>query len=118
MKDWYKEGIKNIWLPYTQMQDHPDQLRVKSTDKSKIILENGTELIDGISSWWSACHGYNNKYIIEKTTAQLQKMPHIMLAGIANKQAYKLASRLVKFTNKDNNNLLNKVFFSDYNYFI
>ncbi len=102
-----KEGSKHIWLPYTQMKNHLTQLEVESTKGAKIFLKDGRVLIDGISSWWSVAHGYNHPHIIKEITKQLQVLPHIMLAGFANDQTYKLAYRLCKFSKME------KVFFSD-----
>ena len=102
-----KQGSKHIWLPYTQMQNHLPQLEISHAQGSKIFLKNGEILIDGISSWWSVAHGYNHPHITKEINKQLKILPHIMLAGFANEQTYKLAYRLCKFTNMD------FVFFSD-----
>jgi len=114
--NWLKKGFSNIWLPYTQMQTAKLPLAVKKTKGCNIILMDGTKLIDGISSWWSVCHGYNHPHIIKSITRQLKKMPHVMLAGLANEPAFKLAERLVKFVNKTNvkkEQKLTRVFYSD-----
>ncbi|MBU6339103.1 MAG: adenosylmethionine--8-amino-7-oxononanoate transaminase [Rickettsiales bacterium] len=100
-------GSNHIWLPYTQMQNHLPQLEVVKTKDSKIFLKDGRVLIDGISSWWSVAHGYNHPHIIKALIKQTKILPHIMLAGFANDETYKLAHRLCKFTNME------KVFFSD-----
>ena len=105
--NYIKKGQDHIWLPYTQMQSHLKQLNVKKTRGSKIYLSNNQILIDGISSWWSIAHGYNHPYIKKSIKSQLNKLPHIMLAGFANEQTYKLAYRLCQFSNMD------KCFFSD-----
>jgi adenosylmethionine-8-amino-7-oxononanoate aminotransferase len=102
-----KTGEEFIWLPYTQMKNHLPQLEVKTTKGSKIFLKDGRVLIDGISSWWSIAHGYNHPHLIKEISKQLKILPHIMLAGFANDQTYKLAHRLCKFTKMD------RVFFSD-----
>ncbi len=102
-----RKGKDYIWLPYTQMQNHLPQLEVKKTRGSKIYLKNGRTLIDGISSWWSVAHGYNHPHITKAIKSQVKKLPHIMLAGFANDETYKLAYRLCQFTNMD------KCFFSD-----
>ena len=106
--------FNNVWLPYTQMK-HVDLPPLATKTKGcKITLKNGTKLIDGISSWWSVCHGYNHPYMIKKTKQQLKKMPHIMFAGLANKPAYRLAHKLCNFINRpDNNQKLSRLFFSD-----
>ena len=109
-----QEGFDHIWLPYTQMKNTPMPPLVDTTKGNYIILNDGTKLIDGVSSWWSACHGYNHPHIIKKTAKQLKKMPHIMLAGLANEPAYRLSKRLVEFTNiNPSSPLLNRAFLSD-----
>jgi adenosylmethionine-8-amino-7-oxononanoate aminotransferase len=102
-----KEGEKHIWLPYTQMQNHLPQLEVSHTKGSEIFLKDGRVLIDGIASWWSVAHGYNHPHITREMIKQLKTLPHVMLAGLANEQTYKLAHRLCKFSEMDH------VFFSD-----
>ncbi len=66
-------------------------------------------LVDGIASWWTACHGYNHPHIVEAVTKQLQAMPHVMFGGLGHEPAYKLAARLAALLPGD----LNRVFFSD-----
>ncbi len=101
------QGAKHIWLPYTQMQNHLPQLEVESAKGSKIFLKDGRVLIDGIASWWSMAHGYNHPQIVKALTRQARILPHIMLAGFANDETYKLAYRLCQFAKMD------RVFFSD-----
>jgi adenosylmethionine-8-amino-7-oxononanoate aminotransferase len=103
------ENTNHLWLPYTQMQTAPEPLRVASTNGCRIKLEDGRELIDGISSWWSACHGYNHPHIISEMEKQLKTMPHVMFAGLIHEQAERLASRLCRITPEG----LNRVFFGD-----
>jgi adenosylmethionine---8-amino-7-oxononanoate aminotransferase len=107
--DWFTEGYRHIWMPYTQMQTSPLPQVVRSTHDTHIVLEDGRELIDGIASWWSACHGYNHPHIREAVSKQLETMPHVMMAGLSNEPAFRLASRLAKLTPGD----LNRVFFSE-----
>ncbi|HLD76698.1 MAG TPA: adenosylmethionine--8-amino-7-oxononanoate transaminase, partial [Rickettsiales bacterium] len=83
------------------------QLEIKGAKGSKIFLKDGRILIDGIASWWSMAHGYSHPHIVKAIKKQATILPHIMLAGFANDETYKLASRLAKFTG------LNRVFFSD-----
>ena len=91
MTDFIIQGKNNIWLPYTQMQIAPKQLEVVSADGVRIKLKDGRELIDGIASWWSVAHGYNNFHIISAIKNQAEILSHIMMAGLANEQTYKLA---------------------------
>lgn len=107
--NFIEKGKKHIWLPYTQMQIAPDQLEVESTKGCKIKLKDGRVLIDGIASWWSVAHGYNHPKISSAIQRQLKKLPHIMMAGLANDETYKLAFNLERITPEG----LNKVFFSD-----
>lgn len=105
--DWFELGKEYIWYPYTQMKHSVSPIKVKSTKECSITLEDGRILIDGISSWWSTCHGYNHPYIAQEVKKQIDIMPHIMFAGIAHEPAYVLAHKLAKITNLD------KVFFTD-----
>ena len=106
---WLTEGAKHLWLPYTQMQTTPMALPVVKTDGVLLTLNDGRELIDGTSSWWTAAHGYNHPHIREAVTAQLQKMPHVMLGGLAHEPALRLATRLAKLLPGD----LQHTFFSE-----
>jgi adenosylmethionine---8-amino-7-oxononanoate aminotransferase len=107
MMNHIKQGANHIWLPYSQMQNHLPQLEVKTARGSKIFLQDGRVLIDGIASWWSMAHGYNHPHLIKAIKAQANILPHIMLAGFANEQTYKLSHRLCNFSKMDH------VFFSD-----
>ena len=82
---------------------------VVSAQGCRIQLEDGRELIDGISSWWSACHGYGHPHIQAEVAKQLAVLPHIMFGGLAHEPAYTLAKRLVEITPAG----LNRVFFAD-----
>jgi len=104
---WYEQGLPHIWLPYSQMKLAPPPLPVVSTEGCEIVLADGRRLIDGISSWWSACHGYNHPHILQSVEKQLKQMPHIMLGGLVHEQALTLAKRLAAITN------LPRAFFSD-----
>jgi adenosylmethionine-8-amino-7-oxononanoate aminotransferase len=107
--NWYELGKNHIWHPYTQMKTAPTPINAIATEGVIIKLDDGRELIDGISSWWSVCHGYNHPHIMQAIGQQAAKMPHIMFAGIAHEPAYVLANKIVNITPEG----LNKVFFSD-----
>ncbi len=107
--DWASRGGDHIWLPYTQMKTTAQPLMATSTSGSRIILEEGQELIDGVASWWTACHGYNHPHIIAKMREQLERMPHIMFGGINHEPALRLAKRLAALAPGD----LDRVFFTD-----
>ena len=67
---WYA-GLDHIWLPYAQMKTTRPPLPVARTQGSRIILADGRELIDGVASWWTACHGYNHPHIRQAVERQL-----------------------------------------------
>ncbi len=91
------------------MQTEPMPAAVVRTEGSKIYLADGRVLIDGIASWWTACHGYNHPHIRQAVAAQLQTMPHVMFGGLAHEQAYRLATRLAALMPPG----LSRVFFTD-----
>jgi adenosylmethionine-8-amino-7-oxononanoate aminotransferase len=84
-------------------------LPVARTHGSRIVLADGRELIDGLASWWTACHGYNHPYIADAVRRQLSEMPHVMFGGLVHEQALRLAQRLTAMLPDD----LTRVFFSD-----
>jgi adenosylmethionine-8-amino-7-oxononanoate aminotransferase len=106
---WYQAGLAHVWLPYAQMKTARPPLPVVRTQGSRIVLSDGRELIDGIASWWTACHGYNHPHIREATERQLALMPHVMFGGLAHEQGLTLARRLTARMPGD----LARVFFSD-----
>jgi adenosylmethionine-8-amino-7-oxononanoate aminotransferase len=107
--DWYAGGLEHVWLPYAQMKTSSPPLPVVRTQGSRIVLADGRELIDGIASWWTACHGYNQAHIRHAVARQLKQMPHVMFGGLAHEQALRLAQRLAAMLPGD----LTRVFFSD-----
>ena len=109
MTGWFEAGFPHIWLPYTQMKTTPPPLPVVRTHDSTITLADGRELIDGIASWWTACHGYNHPHIRAAVEKQLREMPHAMFGGLVNEPALKLAQRLAAMLPGD----LDRVFFTD-----
>ena len=76
---------------------------------TRIVLHGGRELVDGIASWWTACHGYNHREIRAAVARQLEIMPHVMFGGLTHKPALTLAQRLAALLPGD----LDHVFFSD-----
>jgi adenosylmethionine-8-amino-7-oxononanoate aminotransferase len=107
---WYADGLDHIWLPYAQMKTVAPPLAVTATHGSRIRLTDGRELIDGIASWWTACHGYNHPHIRAAVERQLAQMPHVMFGGLVHEPALTLAQRLVGFLGPGD---LDRVFFSD-----
>lgn len=99
----------HVWLPYTQMKTALPPLEVTATHGSRIVLSDGRELIDGISSWWTACHGYNHPALLTALQKQAERMPHVMLGGLIHEPAKELAARLAAITPGD----LGRTFFSE-----
>ncbi|HKN09013.1 MAG TPA: adenosylmethionine--8-amino-7-oxononanoate transaminase [Pseudomonadota bacterium] len=106
---WYEAGLRHAWLPYAQMKTAAAPLPVIRTHGCRIVLADGRELIDGVASWWTACHGYNHPYLRAAVERQLAIMPHVMFGGLAHEQALVLARRLAALTPGD----LDRVFFSE-----
>ena len=84
---WYDPELAHVWLPYAQMKTVSPPLPVARTQGARIFLADGRELIDGIASWWTACHGYNHPHIRQAVEAQLASMPHVMFGGLVHEQA-------------------------------
>jgi len=99
----------NLWLPYSQMQTAPVPQTVTRTEGVHIHLADGRSLVDGISSWWTACHGYNHPHIAARVAAQLQAVPHVMLGGLVHRPVQDLSRRLAQLLPGD----LDYVFFSE-----
>ena len=99
----------HLWRPYTQMKTAAPPLEAVRTHGARIHLADGRTLIDGVASWWTACHGYNHPHIREAVARQLESMPHVMFGGFTHAPAERLASRLAALAPGP----LHHVFFSD-----
>ncbi|ALC24596.1 adenosylmethionine--8-amino-7-oxononanoate transaminase [Streptomyces pristinaespiralis] len=92
----------HVWHPYGPMPGRSDPLVVESASGVRLRLAEEAhgqrELVDGMSSWWSAVHGYNHPVLNEAATAQLGRMSHVMFGGLTHEPAVRLASRLVEIT--------------------
>jgi adenosylmethionine-8-amino-7-oxononanoate aminotransferase len=102
-------ALDHLWLPYAQMKTMRPPLVVARTQGCRIVLADGRELVDGVASWWTACHGYNHPHIRAAVERQLSVMPHVMLGGLVHEQALTLARRLAALLPGD----LEQVFFSE-----
>ncbi len=100
---------RHLWHPYTTMDRPLPVYPVKGASGVRLTLENGTELVDGMASWWSVIHGYNHPRLNAAVTGQLDNMAHVMFGGLTHGPAVELARKLVALTPAP----LQKVFFSD-----
>ncbi|MCI5149695.1 MAG: aminotransferase class III-fold pyridoxal phosphate-dependent enzyme, partial [Candidatus Electrothrix sp. MAN1_4] len=98
-----------IWHPYTSMQEPLPVYPVKSASNVRIMLADGQELIDGMSSWWAAIHGYNHPTLNAALSAQANKVSHIMFGGFTHEPAVELCDLLLELTPVG----LDKVFLCD-----
>ncbi|MBC9904481.1 adenosylmethionine--8-amino-7-oxononanoate transaminase [Achromobacter xylosoxidans] len=109
MPDWVAQGQPHIWLPYAQMKTATPPLPVVRSHGSRLELADGRSLIDGVASWWTACHGYNHPHIAQAVRAQLDAMPHVMFGGLTHEPALTLARRLAAMLGPG----LDRVFYTD-----
>jgi adenosylmethionine-8-amino-7-oxononanoate aminotransferase len=98
-----------VWHPYSAMDSELPVYPVDSANGVRIKLADGRELIDGMSSWWCAIHGYNHPEMNSALSKQLDNMAHIMFGGLTHEPAVTLAEKLVEITPEP----LHNVFFAD-----
>ena len=100
---------QHLWHPYASMQDPPPAYPVVSAQGTRLRLADGRELIDGMSSWWSAIHGYNHPVLNQAVIDQLGNMSHVMFGGITHPPSVDLGRKLLDICPPG----LNRIFYSD-----
>ncbi|TXB65369.1 adenosylmethionine--8-amino-7-oxononanoate transaminase [Vicingus serpentipes] len=99
---------KYIWHPFTQMKTAPLNIPIVKGEGVYIYTENGTKILDAVSSWWTNIHGHSHPYIAEAVCEQFNTLEHVIFAGFTHPKAIELSERIIGKLP-----YLNKVFFSD-----
>ena len=89
---------RHIWHPYTSMTSPLPVYPVASAEGCELILSDGRRLVDGMSSWWAAIHGYNHPQLNAAMKSQIDAMSHVMFGGITHAPAIELCRKLVAMT--------------------
>ncbi|MGQ8366702.1 adenosylmethionine--8-amino-7-oxononanoate transaminase [Glaciecola sp. 1036] len=100
---------QHIWHPYTSSIDPLPCYKVVGAQGVDLTLENGSKVIDGMSSWWACIHGYNHPVLNEAAKKQIDDFSHVMFGGLTHKPAIELCRRLLEITPEG----LNRVFLAD-----
>jgi adenosylmethionine---8-amino-7-oxononanoate aminotransferase len=100
---------EHLWHPYAAMPAAQPPLLVESASGVRLRLADGRELIDGMSSWWCAIHGYRHPALDAAARAQLERMSHVMFGGLSHEPAVELARSLLELAPAP----LEHVFFAD-----
>ena len=108
MSDLVERDQRVVWHPYAPPEASP-LFPVESASGVRLRLEDGRELVDGMSSWWSVIHGYRHPHIMEAVADQLARLPHVMFGGLTHEPAVRLCERLAAMTPAG----LDRVFLSD-----
>ena len=84
-----------LWHPYTSVVDPLPVFAAARSHHNRIVLDDGRELVDGMSSWWTAIHGYNHPRLVAAAQRQAGRMPHVMFGGLTHAPAVEMGERLL-----------------------
>ena len=104
-----ERDAKVIWHPYTQMLNARTPTPIISAKGTYLYDEDGRQYIDAVSSWWVILHGHSHPYIVERVTAQIQKLDQVIFAGFTHEPAIELAEKLLAMLPSNQE----KVFYTD-----
>ena len=100
---------QHIWHPYAKIPNAVPTHLVESADNVYLNLEGGKRVIDGMSSWWSMIHGYNNPALNQAIKTQINRVSHVMFGGLTHQPAIDLCQLLIQITPSG----LEKIFLAD-----
>lgn len=109
MSDLVPRDRAVTWHPFTQHAVDGDPMPVVGAQGARLRLADGSELVDGISSWWATLHGHGEPRLVEAIERQYRELDHVLFAGTTHEPAVRLAERLVEKAPEG----LTRVFFSD-----
>ena len=99
----------HVWHPYASLANPPPVRFVKEAHGVNLVLQDGSTLVDAVSSWWCVAHGHCHPRIVDAMRRQAERLPHVMFGGLSHEPAAALAERLARIAPPG----LDRVFFAD-----
>ena len=108
-EDLLARDRRHVWHPFTQAATEPAPIAIREARGSRLVMDDGVELVDGISSWWATLHGHGEPRLVEAAREQMSRLDHVLFAGATHEPAVALAEALARVTPEG----LTRTFFSD-----